>query len=76
MDTRVLSGMVFGRQPEGVISKAKDAKVAVFTCGLDVATTETKGTVLIKNAKEMMDFTLGEETQLENVWKRGLIRNS
>jgi T-complex protein 1 subunit theta len=39
----------------------------VFTCGLDVATTETKGTVLIKNAKDMMDFSAGEETQLENV---------
>jgi T-complex protein 1 subunit theta len=67
MDTTVLSGMVFGREPEGAITKAKDAKVAVFTCGLDVATTETKGTVLIKNAKDMMDFSAGEETQLENV---------
>ena len=67
MDTKVLSGMVFGREPEGAIMKATDAKVAVFTCGLDVATTETKGTVLIKNAKEMMDFTLGEESQLEKV---------
>jgi T-complex protein 1 subunit theta len=67
MDTRVLSGMVFGRAPDGAINKATDAKVAIFTCGLDIATTETKGTVLIKNAKQMMDFSNNEESQLEKV---------
>ena len=28
--------------------------------------TETKGTVLIKSAAELTDFSRGEETQLEN----------
>src|ERR1700679_3147820 len=36
------------------------AKVAVFTCALDVMQTETEGTVLIKNADEMLNFTGGE----------------
>jgi len=43
------------------------AKVAVFTTALDISQTETKGTVLIKTADEMLNFTTGEEKQLENV---------
>jgi T-complex protein 1 subunit theta len=43
------------------------AKVAVFTSALDAAQTETKGTVLIKNADEMLNFTSGEEKHLEKV---------
>ncbi|OBZ69987.1 putative T-complex protein 1 subunit theta [Grifola frondosa] len=55
--------------PEGMVKKLKKAKVAVFTCGLDVAQTETKGTVLIKNADEMLNFTSGEETHLEKIFQ-------
>jgi T-complex protein 1 subunit theta len=50
-----------------MIKKASKAKVAVFTCGLDVAQTETKGTVLLKNADEMLNFTTGEEKHMEKV---------
>lgn len=80
--SRVVQGMVFGREPEGkkifcdknvfsptlgMIKKASRAKVAVFTCALDIAQTETKGTVLLKNAEEMLNFTSGEEKHLEMV---------
>ena len=51
----------------GHIKKATKAKVAVFTCALDIAQTETKGTVLIKNADQMLNFTSGEEKHLEAV---------
>jgi T-complex protein 1 subunit theta len=64
-DSRVVRGMVFGRSPEGVVKKASAAKVAVFTCGLDISQTETKGTVLLHNAKELSTFSSGEEKQLE-----------
>ncbi|KAJ3110224.1 T-complex protein 1 subunit theta [Phlyctochytrium bullatum] len=64
-DSSVVKGMVFGREPEGDISKASKAKVAIFSCGIDVALTETKGTVLIKNAEEMLNFSKGEEKKLE-----------
>ncbi|KIY51455.1 T-complex protein 1 [Fistulina hepatica ATCC 64428] len=67
--SRVVQGMVFGREPEGMVKKATKAKVAVFTSALDVAQTETKGTVLIKNAEEMLNFTRGEEKHLENIIK-------
>ena len=67
--SRVVKGMVLGREPDGSIKKAKKAKVGVFSCPIDTSQTETKGTVLIKNAKEMMDFTTGEESQLETAIK-------
>lgn len=63
--SRVVKGMVFGREPDSIVKKAKKAKVGVFSCPIDTSQTETKGTVLLKNAKEMMDFTTGEEDQLE-----------
>ena len=49
------------------MKKVTKAKVAVFTNPIDVAQTETKGTVLIKNADEMLNFTRGEEKHLEKV---------
>ncbi|KAI9679632.1 MAG: T-complex protein 1 subunit theta [Trizodia sp. TS-e1964] len=67
--SRVVKGMVFGREPDGSIKKAKKAKVGVFSCPIDTSQTETKGTVLLHNAKEMLDFTKGEESQLENIIK-------
>lgn len=63
----VVQGMVFPREPEGTIKKVENAKVAVFTSAVDVAQTETKGTVLLKNAEEMLNFTTGEEKHLEKV---------
>merc|ERR1712000_392314 len=67
--SRVVKGMVFGREPDGTVKKAAKAKVGVFTCPLDISQTETKGTVLLKNAKEMLDFTKGEEKQMEGIVK-------
>lgn len=67
--SRVVKGMVFGREPEGSTKKATKAKVGVYSCPIDISQTETKGTVLLKNAQEMLDFTKGEEAQIENVIK-------
>ena len=67
--SRVVKGMVFAREPDGSVKKATRAKVGVFSCPVDIGQTETKGTVLLHNAKEMLDFTKGEETQLETVIK-------
>ncbi|KAF2657232.1 t-complex protein-like protein 1 [Lophiostoma macrostomum CBS 122681] len=67
--SKVVKGMVFARTPEGSITKAKKAKVGVFSCPIDISQTETKGTVLLHNAKEMLDFTKGEEHQIENIVK-------
>ncbi|MCJ1324495.1 T-complex protein 1 subunit theta [Thelotrema lepadinum] len=67
--SKVVKGMVFARVPDGSVKQARKAKVGVFSCPIDISQTETKGTVLLKNAKEMLDFTKGEETQLESIVK-------
>ncbi|CAG8449736.1 1908_t:CDS:2 [Diversispora eburnea] len=64
-ESQVVNGMVFGREPEGIVTKATKAKIGIFTCSLDTAQTETKGTVLIHNAQEMLNFTKGEEQHVE-----------
>lgn len=58
--------MVFKRQVEGDITSFSKAKVALFSCPIDIAQTETKGTVLIKTADELMKFSKGEESLLES----------
>jgi T-complex protein 1 subunit theta len=63
--SKVVKGMVFGREPDGIIKQARKTKVGVFSCPIDISQTETKGTVLLKNAQEMVDFTKGEEERLE-----------
>ncbi|KAI9741142.1 MAG: T-complex protein 1 subunit theta [Cirrosporium novae-zelandiae] len=67
--SRVVRGMVFAREPSGSVRNAKKAKVGVFSCPIDISQTETKGTVLLHNAKEMLDFTKGEESQLSDAIK-------
>ncbi|KAK6953190.1 T-complex protein 1 subunit theta [Daldinia eschscholtzii] len=67
--SKVVKGMVFPKEPDGSVKKATKAKVGVFSCAIDISQTETKGTVLLHNAKEMMDFTKGEEEQLETAIK-------
>lgn len=57
--------MVFKRQVEGDVTKVLDAKIAVYTCAVDITQTETKGTVLIKSAEELVSFSRGEESLLE-----------
>jgi len=64
--SQVVQGMVFRRQAESNIIKKDACKVAIFTCPVDALQTETKGTVLIKTAEELTNFSRGEETQLEN----------
>ncbi|XP_056296376.1 T-complex protein 1 subunit theta isoform X2 [Pseudoliparis swirei] len=61
----VLYGMVFKKEAEGDVTSVKDAKIAIFSCPFDCMMTETKGTVLIKTAKELMDFSKGEEDMME-----------
>lgn len=67
--SRVVKGMVFPREPDGSVKKATKAKVGVFSCPIDISQTETKGTVLLHNAEEMLNYSKGEEQQIEAVVK-------
>lgn len=69
-NSKVVKGMVFPTEPEGHIKNLKtQSKVVVFTAPFDVSQTETKGTVLLHNAQEMLDFSKGEEAQLDQLVK-------
>ena len=58
--------MVFRRGVQSDIIKQDQCKIVVYTCPVDQMQTETKGTVLINSAKELTEFSRGEETLLEN----------
>ena len=51
----------------GDLKCVKDAKIALYSCPFDMLNTETKGTVLINNAKELLDFSTGEENLMDEV---------
>lgn len=65
LNSEVVSGMVFKRAVESDITKVEKSKIVVYTCPVDTNQTETKGTVLIKTAQELTDFSKGEESLLE-----------
>lgn len=78
-DSYFLNGMVFNREPEsnsgyvfmflGHLQRATNAKIAIFSCPLDIGRTETKGTVLLQNASELLSFSSGEEKLVEQQMK-------
>lgn len=63
--SNIINGMVFKRAVEGDVTKVNDAKICVLSCPLDSMATETKGTVKITNADELMSFSKSEEDLLE-----------
>ena len=64
--SETVHGMVFKRFVEGEIAHAEKAKIALYSCPVDIIQTETKGTVLIKTADELKSFSQGEENLLES----------
>jgi len=66
-DSDVVRGMVIPRQPLGSVRSIEDGKVAVFTCSVDSAQTETKGTVLLKSAEDLLNYNVGEEMHIEKI---------
>ena len=60
-----VKGMVISRDAEGVVKSVENAKVAVFGCGVEAAATEAKGTVLLKNANDLLNYNKSEEKNME-----------
>ena len=65
----VIQGMVIRRDCEGTVKHVTDAKVAVFGCAVDTASTETKGTVMITSAADLEAYSKGEEQKMEEYIK-------
>ena len=63
----VVKGMVILRDTEGIVKRATNAKVVVFGCGIEASSTEAKGTVLLKNAEELMNYNKSEERKMEEM---------
>lgn len=64
--------MLLPRSVEGTISRVEGAKITVFGCGIESEGTETQGTVLIRNAEDMLNYNKSEEKALEEVRRLGL----
>ena len=65
--SEVIAGVVMAHDAVGSVKRVEKAKIAVFTCSLGSADTETKGTVLINNAKELLEFNDSEEKLVEKL---------
>lgn len=61
----VINGAVLLRDVEGTVTKVTNAKVAIYTCDFETSQSETKGTVLLKSAKEFMNYNKSEEAMME-----------
>ena len=53
--------MVVLRGSETTIHEVKNAKIALFNTSIEMQQGETKGTVLLHSADELMTYTRGEE---------------
>jgi T-complex protein 1 subunit theta len=68
-DSEVVHGIVITRGSETSVKSVTDAKVAVFNTNIEMQQGETKGTVLLKNADDLLNYTKGEEDMFENFVK-------
>jgi T-complex protein 1 subunit theta len=65
LDTRVVRGFVVPRGVEGTITRVNKATIVIYATGLDIQKTDTKDTVLLTNAEELMNYNKGEEKAME-----------
>ena len=68
-DSFILHGLMVTRNAEGSINYFKNPKIAVYGSPIDTQASETKGTILIKNADELLNYTKSEEEHAEKVIK-------
>merc|ERR1719272_804571 len=64
-DSEVVQGILVVRGSETAISKVSNAKVAIFSTNIEMRQGETKGTVLLTNAEDLLNYTRGEEDKFE-----------
>lgn len=58
-----------GVETSTITSSSKNAKIAVYACGIEASSTEAKGTVLMKNAQDLKNYNKTEETKMEETIK-------
>jgi T-complex protein 1 subunit theta len=70
LDTQVVKGHVLTRDTEGTIKHFNNAKIAVFAGGIELPKTETKDTVLITSAEQLMNYSKSEERAMEEIIRK------
>lgn len=68
----VVRGMVFLRDVETQLKSAEsengeEVKVAIFGCGVEASGTEAKGTVLMKDANDLLSYNRSEEDKMDDI---------
>ncbi len=64
-DSTVIHGMVCLRGSETSVHRVENAKIAVFNTNIEMQQGETKGTILLKNAEDLLNYTKTEEDKME-----------
>ena len=66
-DSLLVRGIMVNRTTAGTIKRVENAKVAVFGTSIEAAATEAKGTVLITNAEELLNYSKSEEKAMDDM---------
>lgn len=66
-DSQVVQGFCLARNTEGTVKHLKNAKIAVFGCAIDRNEGETKGTIVLEDAKQLENYTAAEEGRMKAV---------
>jgi len=69
-DSKVIRGVVVTKASETSVKHVTNAKVAVFNTNIEMQQGETKGTVLLTSANELLNYTKGEEDKFEGFIKK------
>jgi len=65
----LVNGMVIPRDALGTIKTMKNAKIAVYSVEVETVQTENKGTVLIENSDQLLNYNRSEEIAMEKMIK-------
>ncbi|KAI5181458.1 T-complex protein 1 subunit theta [Nematocida sp. AWRm80] len=59
-------GMLLEKAPAGEVTHGKNLKTAIYTCPLAISNMETKGTVLLKTAEDLLTYATDDEKTIKN----------
>lgn len=66
--SQLIKGVAFARDSVGTIKHVTDAKIAVFGCGIEPGSTDTKARVELNSAEELKEYNLTEEAAMAKVF--------
>lgn len=69
IDTKLIKGLVIPHDTETTIKHIKDAKMVVYVDSIEARKTETKDTVVIESAEQLMNYNKSEEQAMEALIK-------